>query len=157
MARQSGRNIRSWVEAANVLSIPFASVFPTGAPREFFPFSNLWRGVEGSRRSILCDAAVGRSPQTVSRDILTLKRCNRRVGNPSVLAKPGTLRKATVSGTMHGKNSLWQHDQEWFLGSLHSAPQSSARHKIPAALRSGRQALMDFERDRIYQRRSPLS
>ena len=90
----------------------FASVIPTGAPRGFVPSGNLWRGVEGSRRSVLCPKASRSSPQTRSRSTLTLTRSTYDL----LLAKPGVSPRITVTGTMHGKNSPWQNGQGWFLG-----------------------------------------
>lgn len=50
--------------------VPFASVIPTAAPREFFSIRNLWRGAEGSRRSILYHAL-----RVPCRATVTLRKC----------------------------------------------------------------------------------
>ena len=63
----------------SVSSMPFASVIPTGAPRGFVPSGNLWRGVEGPRRSVLCHTASRSSLQTGSRSTLTPREARRHL------------------------------------------------------------------------------
>ncbi len=71
-----------------------AFVIPTGAPLKFCAFENLWRGVEGSRGSILCHAASRSSLQTGSRNRPRLNDFLNLREHDSVPAKLGNVEKS---------------------------------------------------------------
>jgi hypothetical protein len=107
-------------------------LFPTcpilsAAPRRVFPNKDLWRGVEGSRRCILCEAASGNSHQNFfpracglgqrPLSINTIHRWLQFVGTSS--GQPLRFR-----GTKHGENSLDRHGPGRILGMLRLHPES---------------------------------
>src|SRR5215472_6666196 len=98
--------------SVSYLDLTPASVIPTGAPREFFRFNKLWRGVEGSRRRVLRQTASRRSRQTaVAPGRLSKNNVVTREARFACLPSVGVFRGAMTRGIIHGKNSLRQHGQ----------------------------------------------